>query len=43
MTFTDLASKLEISDPAVRVAVQRGGKMVDGDKLDVNLLMNIKI
>lgn len=41
--LTDLTGKLGISVPTVSVVAQRGRKTADREKLDINLLMNIKI
>jgi len=40
-SWTDLAGRLGISLPTVSVAVQRGWKIVDREKLEIVTLLNI--
>ena len=42
MSLTDLAGRLNISAPTVSVAVQRGMKIVDREKLEIATLLNVK-
>jgi hypothetical protein len=43
MSLTDLSGRLSISVPTVSVAVQRGMKIVDREKLEIAAILNVKI
>lgn len=43
MSLTDLSNRLSIAAPTVSVAVQRGKKIADREKLGIEALLNVKI
>ncbi len=43
MSLTDLSGRLKVCVPTVSIAVQRGMKIAEHEKLDIGLLLNAKI